>query len=111
MRVSDKPGDARHPYGHAKVESVSALIETGLLFLTSAWIVKEGVQRLLSPDVEVETTWYALAVVLIAMCVDFFAAGLTYFAVRVSDKPGDARHPYGHAKVESVSALIETGLL
>ncbi len=74
VRVSDKPGDARHPYGHAKVESVSALIETGLLFLTSAWIVKEAVQRLLSPEVEVETTWYALAVVLIAMVVDFFRA-------------------------------------
>ncbi len=45
-----------------------------MLFLTSAWIVKEGVQRLLSPEVEVETTWYALAVVLIAMAVDFFRA-------------------------------------
>lgn len=74
VRVSDRPGDARHPYGHAKVESVSALIETGLLFLTSAWIVKEALQRLFSSHVQVETTWYALAVVIIAMAVDFFRA-------------------------------------
>ncbi len=74
VRVSDKPEDARHPYGHAKIESVSALIETGLLFLTSAWIVKEAMHRLVSTDVEVDTTWYALAVVLISIVVDFFRA-------------------------------------
>lgn len=74
VRVSDKPGDARHPYGHAKIESITALIETGLLFLTSAWIVKEAVHRLVYASVEVETTWYALAVVLISIAVDFFRA-------------------------------------
>ncbi|MFO1372623.1 MAG: cation diffusion facilitator family transporter [Candidatus Competibacteraceae bacterium] len=74
VRISDKPEDARHPYGHAKIESVSALIETALLFLTSAWIVKEAVHRLLHADAKVETTWYALAVVLVSIVVDFFRA-------------------------------------
>lgn len=74
VRVSDKPSDQRHPYGHAKIESVSALVETGLLFLTSIWIVKEAITRLLHPDIQVETTWYALAVVVIAIVVDFFRA-------------------------------------
>ncbi|MER2556254.1 MAG: cation diffusion facilitator family transporter [Candidatus Competibacter denitrificans] len=74
VRVSDKPGDERHPYGHAKIESVSALIETGLLFLTSAWITKEAIQRLLHGGAEVDTTWYAIAVILISIAVDFFRA-------------------------------------
>ena len=43
--------------------------------------------------------------------LDFGAVALTLFAVRMSDKPADQKHQYGHAKVESVSALIETGLL
>src|ERR1700726_2307906 len=43
--------------------------------------------------------------------IDFAATLMTYFAVRVSDKPTDAEHHYGHGKVESVSALAETALL
>src|ERR1700680_1637834 len=43
--------------------------------------------------------------------IDFAATLMTYFAVRVSDKPADAEHHYGHGKVESVSALAETELL
>jgi cation diffusion facilitator family transporter len=43
--------------------------------------------------------------------LDLVAAGVTYFAVRVSDQPPDLEHPYGHGKVENFSALIETLLL
>src|SRR6266851_6982593 len=46
VRVSDKPADADHQYGHGKVENFSAFIETGLLLLTCVWIVWEAVQRL-----------------------------------------------------------------
>jgi len=43
--------------------------------------------------------------------LDLIAAGVTFFAVRASDRPADAGHPYGHGKVENFSALIETLLL
>src|SRR5437899_9510390 len=43
--------------------------------------------------------------------LDLAATVMTYFAVRISGKPADAEHHYGHGKVESVSALIETALL
>jgi cation diffusion facilitator family transporter len=46
VRVSDKPADAEHQYGHGKVENFSAFIETGLLLLTCIWIVWEAVLRL-----------------------------------------------------------------
>ena len=46
VRVSDKPADAEHQYGHGKVENFSAFIETGLLLLTCFWIVWESVRRL-----------------------------------------------------------------
>lgn len=39
------------------------------------------------------------------------AAGMTYFAVRASDKPADSEHHYGHGKFENISALFETILL
>src|SRR6266436_887169 len=43
--------------------------------------------------------------------IDFAATLMTYFAVRIADKPADAEHHYGHGKVENVSALAETVLL
>jgi len=43
--------------------------------------------------------------------LDFAATVMTYFAVRISGKPADAEHHYGHGKVENFSAFLETGLL
>ena len=40
--------------------------------------------------------------------LDLVAALITFLAVRVSDKPADREHPYGHGKIENFSALIET---
>jgi cation diffusion facilitator family transporter len=43
--------------------------------------------------------------------LDLIAAGITYLAVNISDKPADDKHHYGHGKIENYSALIETLLL
>ncbi len=43
--------------------------------------------------------------------LDFLAALMTYFAVRMADRPPDREHTYGHGKVENLSAFAETLLL
>src|SRR5260370_34832169 len=43
--------------------------------------------------------------------LDLIAAILTWLSVRVSDRPADSGHTYGHGKIESFSAFVETGLL
>jgi cation diffusion facilitator family transporter len=43
--------------------------------------------------------------------LDLVAALMTYFAVRVADRPADATHHYGHGKVENLSAFLEACLL
>jgi cation diffusion facilitator family transporter len=72
IRVSDKPADAEHQYGHGKVENFSAFVETGLLLLTCAWIVYEAAQRLFFHSVEIEPSIAAFAVLFISMGVDFW---------------------------------------
>ena len=71
VKMSDKPADTKHHYGHAKVESVSALIETGLLVVTSIWIIYAAAERLMAGTTEVKVTWYAVAVMVISIVVDF----------------------------------------
>lgn len=70
VKIGDRPADDTHPYGHGKVESVSALLETGLLFITCFWIIYESVHRLIDKNVEVHATWYAFAVVIISIIID-----------------------------------------
>ncbi|MEZ7820918.1 MAG: cation diffusion facilitator family transporter, partial [Patescibacteria group bacterium] len=70
VKVGDKPADEAHNYGHGKVESVSALIETGLLFVTGFWIIYESINRLISKNTEIKTTWYSFAVVILSIVID-----------------------------------------
>jgi len=70
IRVSDKPADADHQYGHGKVENFSAFIETGLLLLTCVWIIYEAIKRLFFHRVEIEPTVAAFVVMFISMAVD-----------------------------------------
>jgi cation diffusion facilitator family transporter len=70
VRVSDKPADADHQYGHGKVENFSAFIETGLLLLTCIWIIYEAIERLFFKHVEIEPTLWAFVVMLASIGVD-----------------------------------------
>jgi cation diffusion facilitator family transporter len=75
VRLSGKPADAEHQYGHGKVESVTALVETALLFLLSAVVIWEAVQRLIGAQAPaVEATAAAFAVIATSVVVDFFRA-------------------------------------
>jgi cation diffusion facilitator family transporter len=70
VSISDRPADASHPYGHGKIESFSALIETALLLLTCAWIIYEAVRRIFFHDVRVEPSLWAFLVVVVSIGVD-----------------------------------------
>jgi cation diffusion facilitator family transporter len=72
VRVSDKPADADHQYGHGKVENFSAFVETGLLLLTCAWIIYEAVTRLFFRKIDIEPSIAAFAVMIFSMCVDWW---------------------------------------
>jgi cation diffusion facilitator family transporter len=70
VRLSDRPADESHPYGHGKIENFSALVETGLLFVTCAWIVYEAVRRLFFHEVEITPSLWAFLVIAVSIVVD-----------------------------------------
>lgn len=75
VRISGKPADDEHHYGHGKVEAISALAETALLFLLSAAVIFEAVRRLFFHEgVHVEASIWAFAVMTASVVVDFFRA-------------------------------------
>src|SRR6266513_1334850 len=75
VRLSGKPADAEHHYGHGKIESVSALAATALLFVLAGVVMWEAAKRLMSAEPpEVEATPWAFAVIVLSIGVDFWRA-------------------------------------
>ncbi len=73
VRVSGKPADEEHHYGHGKIESVSALAETALLFLLSGVVIWEAAKRLIEHEEHaVNANAWAFGVIAISIAVDFF---------------------------------------
>ena len=71
VRLSGKPADSQHTYGHGKIENLSALFETVLLLVTCVWIIYEAIQRLFFTSVEVKASVWAFLVMGISIAVDF----------------------------------------
>ncbi len=71
VRLSGRPADPEHTYGHGKIENLSALFETVLLLATCVWIIYEAIQRLFfRQDVHVEASVWAFVVMGISIVVD-----------------------------------------
>ena len=70
VRLSGRPADREHLYGHGKIENLSALAETILLLLTCAWIVWEAVHRLRVHHTEIQVTVWSFVVMLTSIVVD-----------------------------------------
>ncbi len=82
VRKSDKPADHEHPYGHGKVENISAFIETILLLVTCFWIIYTAVQRIVSGKIEIEVNIWSFAVIVVSIAVDFSRSRMLYRTAR-----------------------------
>src|ERR1700742_95603 len=72
VRVSDKPADENHPYGHAKIENVSAFVETFLMLASSLWITYEAIVRIFFHPVTIRYSFWPLAVLALSIAVDYW---------------------------------------
>lgn len=82
VRISDKPADHEHTYGHGKVENFSALIETVLLFVTCAWIIYEAVNRMFFHTREIDPSLWAFLVMAVSIGVDSSRSRMLYRAAQ-----------------------------
>ena len=70
VRLSSRPPDRTHLYGHGKIENLSALAETLLLLLTCVWIAWEAVHRLRLHQSQIEVNIWSLVVMLTSITID-----------------------------------------
>lgn len=72
VRVSDKPADEDHTYGHGKFENLSSFTEVLLMVASCGWIVWEAIARILHHAVAVTHFAAPVAVLLSSIAVDFW---------------------------------------
>jgi cation diffusion facilitator family transporter len=75
VRLSDLPADEDHTYGHGRVESLSAFVETGFMLLSSIWIIVEAVRRILrfhhGDALDLRISVWPIVVLLLSIAVDY----------------------------------------
>ena len=107
IRAAGKPADEEHPYGHGKIENISALFETGLLLLTCVWISWEAIRRLMTGRVEIEVTIWSFAVMLFSIVVDVSRSRMLYRTAKAHNSQAleaDALH--FHTDIWSSSVVL-----
>lgn len=72
VRVSDRPADWDHPYGHAKVENISAFVETGLMAASAVWIAGEAISRIFFHPVALRYSIWPFVVMGASIVVDLW---------------------------------------
>lgn len=73
VQVADRPADEYHNYGHGKIESLSAFVQTGLMLASSVWIIVEAVRRILyrGHKLEIPLTIWPFLVLILSIIVDY----------------------------------------
>ena len=65
VRISGRAADEEHPFGHTKVENISAAVEAILIFAAAIWIIVEAIQKLIHPK-PMETIGWGIGVMLVS---------------------------------------------
>ena len=72
VRISDKPADTDHHFGHGKIENLSAFTETILLLITCIWIIYEAIKRLTSGETLIEVNIWSYIVVISSIVINIW---------------------------------------
>jgi cation diffusion facilitator family transporter len=84
VRIAGKAADEEHPFGHTKVENISAAIEALLIFTAAVWIIYEAVQRLINPR-PIETVGWGVGIMLVSTIANLVVSHLLFKVGKETD--------------------------
>lgn len=112
ITYSALPADDNHPYGHAKAEYFSAVLEGALIIVAALLILNESWQAFVQPRAP-EQAWLGLGISAVASGLNAGWATLLMRSGRMLRSPAlvaDARHLWSDV-VTSVGVIIGVGLV
>jgi cation diffusion facilitator family transporter len=104
--IAAKPADEEHPFGHGKVENISAVVQAVLIFAAGALVIYSAVDRMIS-GVSIEMTEVGIGVMAVSIIVSIL---LSRHMLRVAkDTDSLALEAIGHniaADVYSAAGVL-----
>jgi cation diffusion facilitator family transporter len=99
VRISDRPADSEHPFGHGKAESISGVVEAALIVFAAIWIVVEAVKKIIlinnHQGGELEHLGWGTAVMIISVVLNTIVARYLFKVAKKEDSvalEADAHH-------------------
>lgn len=75
FKLSNRPADAEHPFGHARYEYVTGLIVAFIVFIIGVSLGKSSVEKIINPT-GIETSVWVVVVLVVAMLGKLWQGGL-----------------------------------
>lgn len=94
IRVSTKPADSTHRYGHGKAEALSALVQAAFIFGSGLFVIYDGVYRLVYPQ-EIHKVDFGIIVMLVCMALTLLLIMFQNYVAKVTNSRAvraDAMH-------------------
>lgn len=94
VKISDKPADDLHPYGHGKVENISGVIEALLILSASIWIIVEAAKKIIKPG-EMQSVGLGFIVMFISASINYIVSRKLYKIAKAEESialEADALH-------------------
>jgi len=94
VRISDRPADEQHPFGHGKAENISGVAEAVLIFVAAGIIVYEAVKRLIVGKT-LALVEIGIAIMAVSIVVNILVSQYLLKVSRATDSvalEADARH-------------------
>lgn len=82
FKMSGKPADKNHPFGHARIEYITGLVVGAIIFILGFELVKSSVDKVRNPEIT-EFSWIMVFVLLFSIAVKVW---LSYFNLKLADK-------------------------
>ena len=104
FKISRKPGDKEHPFGHGRMEQIATLIVAVLLGVSAIELIQHSFQRILSPQT-VNISWIPIIIIFVTI---FFKEWLGQFSNFLAKKIGSLalEADAWHHRTDAISSLL-----